>query len=317
MEQNRAVESYDESQIKILKGIDAVRVRPGMYIGTTSLRGLHHLVYEIVDNAIDEALAGHCNRITVEILPGDVIRVTDNGRGIPTGINPEMGISTVEVVYTVLHAGGKFGSGGYKVAGGLHGVGASVVNALSEWLTVETNHDGETIMEQRYNRGVPEYPLRPKEKSNVHGTRVTFKPDAEIFDETVFDYDTLRFRLREQAFLNAGLYISLTDRREEEPKVAELCYEGGVRSFVEFLNASKTPLNKEVIFVSGTKGDSYAEIAMQYNTTYNENILSFANNINTTEGGMHELGFKTALTRVVNEYARNRKYLKENEKNLA
>ncbi|MBQ1223623.1 MAG: DNA gyrase subunit B, partial [Oscillospiraceae bacterium] len=317
MEQNRAVESYDESQIKILKGIDAVRVRPGMYIGTTSLRGLHHLVYEIVDNAIDEALAGHCNRITVEILPGDVIRVTDNGRGIPTGINPEMGISTVEVVYTVLHAGGKFGSGGYKVAGGLHGVGASVVNALSEWLTVETNHDGETIMEQRYNRGVPEYPLRPKEKSNVHGTRVTFKPDAEIFDETVFDYDTLLFRLREQAFLNAGLYISLTDRREEEPKVAELCYEGGVKSFVEFLNASKTPLNKEVIFVSGTKGDSYAEIAMQYNTTYNENILSFANNINTTEGGMHELGFKTALTRVVNEYARNRKYLKENEKNLA
>ena len=317
MEQNRAVESYDESQIKILKGIDAVRVRPGMYIGTTSLRGLHHLVYEIVDNAIDEALAGHCDRITVEILPGDVIRVTDNGRGIPTGINSEMGISTVEVVYTVLHAGGKFGSGGYKVAGGLHGVGASVVNALSEWLTVETNFDGETIMEQKYNRGVPEYPLRPKEKSNVHGTRVTFKPDAEIFDETVFDYDTLLFRLREQAFLNAGLYISITDRREEEEKCAELCYEGGVKSFVEFLNASKTPLNKEVIFVSGTKGDSYAEIAMQYNTTYNENILSFANNINTTEGGMHELGFKTALTRVVNEYARNRKYLKENEKNLA
>ena len=317
MEQNRNVESYDESQIKILKGIDAVRVRPGMYIGTTSLRGLHHLVYEIVDNAIDEALAGYCTRITVEILPGDVIRVTDNGRGIPTGINPEMGISTVEVVYTVLHAGGKFGSGGYKVAGGLHGVGASVVNALSEWLTVETNFDGETVMEQRYNRGVPEYPLRPKEKSSVRGTAVTFKPDATIFDETVFDYDTLLFRLREQAFLNAGLYISLTDRREEEPRCAELCYEGGVKSFVEFLNTSKTPLNKDVIFVSGTKGDSYAEIAMQYNTTYNENILSFANNINTTEGGMHELGFKTALTRVVNEYARNRKYLKENEKNLA
>lgn len=317
MEHNRTGEVYDESQIKILKGIEAVRVRPGMYIGTTSLRGLHHLVYEIVDNAIDEALAGYCTRITVEILEGDIIRVTDNGRGIPTGMNAELNISTVEVVYTVLHAGGKFGSGGYKVAGGLHGVGASVVNALSEWLTVETNFDGENLMEQKYNRGVPEYPLRLKEKSSVRGTAVTFKPDAEIFDETVFDYDTLLFRLREQAFLNAGLYISLTDRRNGEEKCSELCYEGGIRSFVGFLNTSKTPLNQEIIYVSGSKDDSFAEIAMQYNTTYNENILSFANNINTTEGGMHELGFKNALTRVVNEYARKRKYLKDNEKNLA
>ena len=317
-EQTAAEEVYDESQIRILKGIEAVRVRPGMYIGTTSVRGLHHLVYEIVDNAIDEALAGYCTKIGVEILEGDVIRVTDNGRGIPTGINEETGVSTVEVVYTVLHAGGKFGDGGYKVAGGLHGVGASVVTALSEWLTVETNFDGEDLMEQRYSRGVPDYPLRPKGKSAVRGTTVTFKPDPEIFETTVFDYETLLTRLREQAFLNAGLAISLADRREGAGRHDELCYEGGIREYVKFLNEGKTPVHSEVIYVSGAKGDSMAEIAMQYTTAFNDgNIQSFANNINTTEGGMHEAGFKNALTRVVNQYARGKKLLKDSDKNLS
>jgi DNA gyrase subunit B len=310
------IERYDESQIQVLEGLEAVRKRPGMYIGTTSIRGLHHLVREIVDNAIDEALAGSCDKITVEILPGEVISVTDNGRGIPTGINEKLNISTVEVVYTVLHAGGKFGGGGYKVAGGLHGVGASVVNALSEWLEVESNHDGENTMIQRFERGKPAYPLRFLRKSNQTGTKVTFKPDPEIFEETVFEYDTLLFWLREQAFLNAGLRINLIDRRGPEPVLADLCYEGGISSFVAYLNKSKGILH-DVISISGEKDGSIAEIALQYNTTYNENILSFANNINTVDGGMHELGFKNALTKVINDYARKHNYLKADDKNLA
>ena len=310
------IETYNENQIQVLEGLEAVRKRPGMYIGTTSVRGLHHLVYEIVDNAIDEALAGACDTITVTILPGDVIRVTDNGRGIPTGENAKLHISTVEVVYTVLHAGGKFGGGGYKVAGGLHGVGASVVNALSEWLEVETNFDGKDVMMQRYQRGVPCFPLKKIGESETRGTKVTFKPDAEIFEETVFDYDTLLARLREQAFLNRGIRIMLADERGEERKEVDLCYEGGICSFVEFLNKGKEVLHPEVIYISGSKDTSFAEIALQYNASYNENILSFANNIHTGEGGMHELGFKNSLTKVINDYARKRNYLKADDKNL-
>ena len=317
MSETNRIENYDEKQIQVLEGLEAVRKRPGMYIGTTSLRGLHHLVYEIVDNAIDEALAGACDTITVAILPGDVIRVTDNGRGIPTGENEKLHISTVEVVYTVLHAGGKFGGGGYKVAGGLHGVGASVVNALSEWLEVETNFDGKDVMMQRYERGIPCFALKKIGESEEKGTKVTFKPDAQIFEETVFDYDTLLARLREQAFLNRGVRIVLADERGEEKKEADLFYEGGICSFVEFLNKGKDVLHPEVIYVSGTKDTSFAEIALQYNDSYNENILSFANNIHTGEGGMHELGFKNSLTKVINDYARKRNYLKADDKNLA
>ena len=317
MSETNRIENYDEKQIQGLEGLEAVRKRPGMYIGTTSLRGLHHLVYEIVDNAIDEALAGACDTITVSILPGDVIRVTDNGRGIPTGENEKLHISTVEVVYTVLHAGGKFGGGGYKVAGGLHGVGASVVNALSEWLEVETNFDGKDVMMQRYERGIPCFALKKIGESERKGTKVTFKPDAQIFEETVFDYDTLLARLREQAFLNRGVRIVLADERGEERKEADLFYEGGICSFVEFLNKGKDVLHPEVIYVSGTKDTSFAEIALQYNDSYNENILSFANNIHTGEGGMHELGFKNSLTKVINDYARKRNYLKADDKNLA
>ncbi|MBE6953937.1 MAG: DNA topoisomerase (ATP-hydrolyzing) subunit B [Ruminococcaceae bacterium] len=314
-EQNR-IEQYDESQIQVLEGLEAVRKRPGMYIGTTSLRGLHHLVYEIVDNAIDEALAGRCDTITVTILPGDIICVTDNGHGIPTGMNEKLHISTVEVVYTVLHAGGKFGGGAYKVAGGLHGVGASVVNALSEWLEVETNCNGQDIMMQRYERGTPCFPLKKIGERETRGTKVTFKPDGEIFDETVFEYDTLLIRLREQAFLNRGVRIVLADERGEERREDDLFYEGGISSFVEFLNKGKEVLHPEIIYVSGMKDSSFAEIALQYNATYNENILSFANNIRTGEGGMHELGFKNALTKVINDYARKRNYLKADDKNL-
>ena len=310
------IETYNENQIQVLEGLEAVRKRPGMYIGTTSVRGLHHLVYEIVDNAIDEALAGACDTITVTILPGDVIRVTDNGRGIPTGENAKLHVSTVEVVYTVLHAGGKFGGGGYKVAGGLHGVGASVVNALSEWLEVETNFDGKDVMMQRYQRGVPCFPLKKIGESETRGTKVTFKPDAEIFEETVFDYDTLLARLREQDFLNRGIRIMLADERGEERKEVDFCYEGGICSFVEFLNKGKEVLHPEVIYISGSKDTSFAEIALQYNASYNENILSFANNIHTGEGGMHELGFKNSLTKVINDYARKRNYLKADDKNL-
>ncbi len=309
--------NYDDSNIQVLEGLEAVRKRPGMYIGTTSIRGLHHLVYEIVDNAIDESLAGFCNLITVKILPGDAIEVTDNGRGIPTGINEKLKKSTVEVVYTVLHAGGKFGGGGYKVSGGLHGVGASVVNALSQWLQVETCHDGERIMVQRYERGVPCFDLRDGGPCTQKGTKVTFQPDPTIFDETVFDFDILLTRLREQAFLNAGVHIILEDLRSQDGQKADLLYEGGIRSFVEFLNTGKDEVHPEVIYVSGTKDTSFAEIALQYNTGYNETVLSFANDIRTTEGGMHEVGFKNALTKTINDYARKRNYLKQDDKNLS
>ncbi len=307
--------TYDENQIQVLEGLEAVRKRPGMYIGTTSSRGLHHLVYEIVDNAIDEALAGYCTHIEVDILPGDVIRVADNGRGIPTGIHPKMGISTLEVVFTVLHAGGKFGGGGYKVSGGLHGVGASVVNALSEWLTVQVRNEGR-IHEMSFHRGDKDGDMHITGETQETGSTITFKPDGEIFDDLVFDYEILLNRLREQAFLNAGLKITLTDRRGEAPVQEVMRYEGGIASFVEHLNRNKTPLHDEVIYLSARKDDSIAEVAMQYNDGYNENIVSFANNINTTEGGMHETGFKSALTRVINDYARKFKLMKEDDRNL-
>ncbi len=307
--------TYDENQIQVLEGLEAVRKRPGMYIGTTSSRGLHHLVYEIVDNAIDEALAGYCTHIEVDILPGDVIRVADNGRGIPTGIHPKMGISTLEVVFTVLHAGGKFGGGGYKVSGGLHGVGASVVNALSEWLTVQVRNEGH-IHEMSFHRGDKDGDMHITGDTQETGSTITFKPDGEIFDDLVFDYEILLNRLREQAFLNAGLKITLTDRRGEAPVQEVMRYEGGIASFVEHLNRNKTPLHDEVIYLSARKDDSIAEVAMQYNDGYNENIVSFANNINTTEGGMHETGFKSALTRVINDYARKFKLMKEDDRNL-
>ena len=308
-------QAYDENQIQVLEGLEAVRKRPGMYIATTSLRGLHHLVYEIVDNSIDEALAGACTHIEVFIEPGDIIRVVDNGRGIPTGIHPKMGISTLEVVFTVLHAGGKFGGGGYKVSGGLHGVGASVVNALSEWLTVKVCNEGK-VHEMAFSRGSVTRPMEITGTSDRTGTEIAFKPDGEIFDELVFDYDTLLTRLREEAFLNAGLKITLTDNRGEEQRQDVMCYEGGIREFVQYLNRNKTPLHEEVIYLSGKKETGVAEVAMQYNDSYNELLLSFANNVNTTEGGMHETGFKTALTRAINDYGRKYKLIKEDDKNL-
>ncbi len=310
--------SYDESNIQVLEGLEAVRKRPGMYIGSTSEAGLHHLVYEIVDNSIDEALAGHCSCITVELCDGDIVSVQDDGRGIPTGTHAT-GKSALEVVFTVLHAGGKFGGGGYKVSGGLHGVGASVVNALSEWLEVEVC-DGENIHYMKFIRGDVEKPISVIGKGEKSGTKVTFRPDREIFDTTVFDYETLRKRLQQQAFLNAGVRIVLRDKRTQEDgsegKSDDFCYEGGIRSFVEFLNTKikKEVVHPEVIYVSGERDDNIAEVAMQYNDGYNANILSFANNINTTEGGMHETGFKTALTRVINDYARKTKMIKDDEK---
>lgn len=309
---------YDESQIQVLEGLEAVRKRPGMYIGSTGPRGLHHLVYEIVDNSIDEALAGFCSEITVEILPEDIIRVTDNGRGIPTGIQPKMGIPAVTVVFTILHAGGKFGGSGYKVSGGLHGVGASVVNALSEWLEVEVD-DGSGRYCQRFERGVTMCDLNRCGESTTRGTIVTFKPDGEIFEELVFDYEILLTRLREQAFLNAGIKIILKDLRDPETeKSTELCYEGGIRSFVEHINTRKAVevLHNEVIYLSAQSGDNSAEVAMQYNDSYNEVVLSFANDIHTIEGGTHETGFKTALTRVFNEYGKRHNFIKESDKNL-
>ena len=308
---------YDENQIQVLEGLEAVRKRPGMYIATTSSRGLHHLVYEIVDNSIDEALAGFCTHIEVEILPGDVIRVTDNGRGIPTGIHPKMGIPTLEVVYTELHAGGKFGGGGYKVSGGLHGVGASVVNALSEWLKVEVHKDGK-IHEMAFSRGVTTRKMTVTGDTDHTGTQVTFKPDGEIFDDLVYDYETLHTRLREQAFLNAGLRITLTDSRDPENILRDtMCYEGGIREYVTYLNTNKNPLHPEPIYFKTVKEDSEAEVAIQYTDSYNELMQSFANNIHTPEGGMHETGFKTALTRVINDYARKYNQLKENDRNLS
>ena len=308
---------YDENQIQVLEGLEAVRKRPGMYIATTSSRGLHHLVYEIVDNSIDEALAGFCTHIEVEILPGDVIRVTDNGRGIPTGIHPKMGIPTLEVVYTVLHAGGKFGGGGYKVSGGLRGVGASVVNALSEWLKVEVHKDGK-VHEMAFSRGVTTRKMTVTGDTDHTGTQVTFKPDGEIFDDLVYDYETLHTRLREQAFLNAGLRITLTDSRDPENILRDtMCYEGGIREYVTYLNTNKNPLHPEPIYFKTVKEDSEAEVAIQYTDSYNELMQSFANNIHTPEGGMHETGFKTALTRVINDYARKYNQLKENDRNLS
>ncbi len=304
--------TYDETQIQVLEGLEAVRKRPGMYIGTTSGRGLHHLVYEIVDNSIDEALAGYCHNIDVIIEKGDIITVCDDGRGVPVGMHVT-GKPAVEVVFTILHAGGKFGGDGYKVAGGLHGVGASVVNALSEWLEVEVC-DGEKLYKMRFERGAVTQELSVIGTGSQTGTKVTFKPDAEIFEETVFDFDTLLTRMREQAFLNAGLRIRLCDRRGDEENFRELHYEGGVRSFVEYINRNKTVLHEPVIFISGQRGDSMAEIAMQYSDSYNEVLLSFANNINTSEGGMHETGFKTAITRVINDYGKKFNFLKGEDK---
>ena len=314
-------EKYDSTQIQVLEGLEAVRKRPGMYIGSTGPRGLHHLVYEVVDNSIDEALAGYCTKIDVVIEPGDIICVRDNGRGIPVGIQPSTGLPAVEVVFTILHAGGKFGGSGYKVSGGLHGVGASVVNALSEWLEVKV-YDGEHINFMRFERGDKVRGLDIVGDTTETGTEVRFKADPEIFKEsTVYDYGVLMQRLREQSFLNAGIHIELRDERGEEPKVDDFCYEGGVRSFVEFIHSEKKVelVHENVIYVSGVNAEDTAsvEIAMQYNTDYNELLLTFANNIRTTDGGTHEEGFKRALTRVMNDYARRFNILKDNDKNLS
>ena len=310
---DKVTQEYDASQIQVLEGLEAVRKRPGMYIGSTSSSGLHHLVYEIVDNSIDEALAGYCNRIEVVIEPGDVISVTDNGRGIPVDIQEQTGKSALEVVFTVLHAGGKFGGGGYKVSGGLHGVGASVVNAMSEWLIVQVHKNGK-IYEMRFSRGHITQEMRIIGDTDRTGTTVRFKPDPEMFEETVYDYDILHTRMREQAFLNGGLYISTEDKREGKEQKDEMCYEGGIREFVSFINQNKTPLHNDVIYMKGKRADSEAEIALQYNDSYNEIIVSFANNIHTPEGGMHETGFRTALTRVLNAYGIKVGLLKNDEK---
>ena len=309
---------YDENQIQVLEGLEAVRKRPGMYIGSTGPRGLHHLVYEIVDNAIDEALAGYCTHIETEILPENIIRVTDNGRGIPVGIHPKMHIPAVTVVYTILHAGGKFGGEGYKVSGGLHGVGASVVNALSEWLTVEVKN-GEHVYLQKFERGKTCGELTIIGDTTETGTRVTFKPDPQIFEDLNYDYETLHVRLREQAFLNAGVRMSLTDSRTENAPSDSMCYEGGIASFVEFIHQRRglDALHPDVIYMKGETGENVAEVAMQYNDSYNELVLSFANNINTVEGGTHETGFKTAIARVLNAYARKNNMIKEGDKPLS
>ena len=303
---------YDASEIQVLEGLEAVRKRPGMYIGSTSSSGLHHLVYEIVDNAIDEALAGYCTDITVTINEGDTITVTDNGRGIPVDIQPQTGRPALEVVYTVLHAGGKFGGGGYKVSGGLHGVGASVVNALSEWLEVQVHKNGH-IYEMKFSRGAITQEMKIIGAPDRTGTTVTFKPDPEIFDTLVYDYDILHTRMREQAFLNAGLRITITDARPGSEQGETMCYEGGIREYVTYLNRNKTPLHQEVIYLSGAKGDSTAEIALQYNDGYNETLVSFANDIHTPGGGMHETGFKAALTRVLNAYGTKYGMLKDGD----
>ena len=303
---------YDASEIQVLEGLEAVRKRPGMYIGSTSSSGLHHLVYEIVDNAIDEALAGYCTDITVTINEGNTITVTDNGRGIPVDIQPQTGRPALEVVYTVLHAGGKFGGGGYKVSGGLHGVGASVVNALSEWLQVQVYKNGH-IYEMKFSRGDITQEMKIVGDTDRTGTTVTFKPDPEMFDTLVYDYDILHTRMREQAFLNAGLRITITDARPGSEQGETMCYEGGIREYVTYLNRNKTPLHQEVIYLSGAKGDSTAEIALQYNDGYNETLVSFANDIHTPGGGMHETGFKAALTRVLNAYGTKYGMLKDGD----
>ncbi len=307
---------YDETQIQVLEGLDAVRKRPGMYIGSTSSPGLHHLVYEIVDNSIDEALAGYCSEILVDINPDNSVTVTDNGRGIPVGIHPKMGIPTVEVVLTILHAGGKFGGGGYKVSGGLHGVGSSVVNALSERLEVEVS-DGSDVYYQNYERGKPLCELKKIGKTDKTGTKITFKPDPEIFEVLEFDYDILLKRLREQAFLNKGVKIIFTDLRGEEPRQKTLYAEGGIKEFITYLNRGKTALHEDVIYLETARDGMELELAMQYTDSYSENLLSFANDIRTIDGGTHETGFKAGLTRVINDYAREKKILKDNEDNLS
>ena len=309
----QAEKNYDASQIQVLEGLEAVRKRPGMYIGSTSSSGLHHLVYEIVDNAIDEALAGFCTHIYVAINADGTITVTDNGRGIPVDIQAQTGRPALEVVYTVLHAGGKFGGGGYKVSGGLHGVGASVVNALSEWLEVQVHRDGK-IYEMKFSRGAITQEMKVVGTTEHHGTHVTFKPDPQVFDDTVYDYEILHTRMREQAFLNGGLTITIEDKREGKQQKDVLYYEGGIREFVRFLNKHKAPLHEDVIYLPGAKGDAIAEIALQYNDGYNENIVSFANDIHTPEGGMHETGFKTALTRVINAYGQKNNVIKGDDK---
>ena len=313
-------EEYGAEQIQVLKGLEAVRKRPGMYIGSTGPRGLHHLVYEIVDNSIDEALAGYCTHIEVEILPGNVITVRDNGRGIPVDINEEEGLPAVTVVLTVLHAGGKFGGSGYKVSGGLHGVGSSVVNALSEWFEIEVSRQGH-IYHQRFERGDVKSDLEIIGDTNETGTFIKFKADPEIFTETTeYDFETLQKRLREQAFLNAGLSISLTDKRDEDNILSEVyCYEGGIRSFVDYINKSRglTPLHEDIMHFSVVDGDRSAEVAMSYNDGYNEIILSFANDVRTIDGGTHEMGFKTALTRVFNDYGKKFNLIKDSDKKLS
>ncbi|MBS6183652.1 MAG: DNA topoisomerase (ATP-hydrolyzing) subunit B [Clostridium celatum] len=314
MEENK--QSYDESQIQVLEGLEAVRKRPGMYIGSTSSRGLHHLVYEIVDNSIDEALAGFCKNIEVTINEDNSITVIDDGRGMPVGIHPKMGKATVEVIMTVLHAGGKFGGGGYKVSGGLHGVGASVVNALSEYCEVTVKREG-FIWQQKYSRGNVLCDLTKIGESDEHGTKVLFKPDHEIFEDTVFDFEVLSSRLRELAFLNKGIAITLIDKREDEERVEKYHYEGGIKEFVSYLNRNKEVLHESPIYVEGEKDGIIAEIALQYNDGYNENLYSFANNIDTIEGGTHLAGFKSALTRAINDYAKRFGHIKDNDKNLS
>ena len=305
--------AYGGSEIQVLEGLEAVRKRPGMYIGSTSESGLHHLVYEIVDNSIDEALAGYCTEITVTINPGDTITVTDNGRGIPVDIQPQTGRPALEVVFSVLHAGGKFGGGGYKVSGGLHGVGASVVNALSEWLEVQVHKNGK-IYQMRFSRGKITQEMTVVGDTGRTGTTVTFKPDPEMFDTLVYNYDTLHTRMREEAFLNAGLRIRTADLRPGMEQKDDMCYEGGIREFVSFINRNKEPLHEQVIYMSGAREDSMAEVAMQYNDGYNEIMVSFANNVHTPEGGMHEEGFRRALTTALNTYGRKIKLLKDDEK---
>ncbi len=312
-DETKVTQEYGAEQIQVLEGLEAVRKRPGMYIGSTSSSGLHHLVYEIVDNAIDEALAGYCKHITVTINPGNSITVTDDGRGIPVDIQPQTGRPALEVVYTVLHAGGKFGGGGYKVSGGLHGVGASVVNALSEWLRVRVHKNG-NIYEMKFARGHITQEMKIVGKTDHTGTEVTFQPDPEMFDTLVYDYEVLHERMREEAFLNAGLSITITDDREEEKTQDIMCFEGGIREFARWANRNKTPIFEDVIYMSGAKGDASAEIAVQYNDGYNEFIMSFANDVRTPEGGMHETGFKTALTRVINAYGVKNGIIKGDDK---
>ncbi|MDD6968281.1 MAG: DNA topoisomerase (ATP-hydrolyzing) subunit B [Firmicutes bacterium] len=313
MSEEKVTQEYGAEQIQVLEGLEAVRKRPGMYIGSTSSSGLHHLVYEIVDNAIDEALAGYCKHITVTINPGDSITVTDDGRGIPVDIQAQTGRPALEVVYTVLHAGGKFGGGGYKVSGGLHGVGASVVNALSQWLQVRVHKNG-NIYEMKFARGAITQEMKIVGKTDHTGTEVTFQPDPEMFDSLVYDYEILHERMREEAFLNAGLTITITDNRTEEKHSDTMCFEGGIREFVSWANRNKTPVHEEVIYMAGSKGDASAEVAFQYNDGYNEFMMSFANDVRTPEGGMHETGFKTALTRALNAYGEKTGIIKGDDK---